>query len=412
MIRTLRIKFVMINMILVFLVLAAVFGALCVTSYRQVGRDNEMTLRMAASRAKEVEPPKMEVGKEPPETFVGAPVFVVQFDAGGNFMYVRTENMYIEQDEAAEIAQAAREAGGESGVLPEYNLRYAVVNKYGRDAIAFMDRHSERTALRNVVLISLASFAGALLAFFLISLYLSKWALKPVERALLQQRRFVANASHELKTPLTVILANTGILQKNGEATVQSQRQWIDSTQAEAQRMKRLVEDLVFLAKSDEAKTPAPFAPVQFGDLVYSVCLAFESLAYEKGISLETAGIEADVVLQGDAAQLRQLAAILVDNAVKYAARDSAVTVTLTKKQARVCLSVHNCGSPIPPNALPHLFDRFYRVDWSRAEGGYGLGLSIAKTIAELHHGRLWAANENDGVTFRAEFRDVPARRD
>ena len=120
MIRTLRIKFVMINMILVFLVLAAVFGALCVTSYRQVVRDNEMTLRMAASRAKEVEPPKMEVGKEPPETFVGAPVFVVQFDAGGNFMYVRTENMYIEQDEAAEIAQAAREAGGESGVLPEY----------------------------------------------------------------------------------------------------------------------------------------------------------------------------------------------------------------------------------------------------------------------------------------------------
>lgn len=112
MIRTLRIKFVMINMILVFLVLAAVFGALCVTSYRQVVRDNEMTLRMAASRAKEVEPPKMEVGKEPPETFVGAPVFVVQFDAGGNFMYVRTENMYIEQDEAAEIAQAAREAGG------------------------------------------------------------------------------------------------------------------------------------------------------------------------------------------------------------------------------------------------------------------------------------------------------------
>ena len=136
MIRTLRIKFVMINMILVFLVLAAVFGALCVTSYRQVVRDNEMTLRMAASRAKEVEPPKMEVGKEPPETFVGAPVFVVQFDAGGNFMYVRTENMYIEQDEAAEIAQAAREAGGESGVLPEYNLRYAVVNKYGRDASA------------------------------------------------------------------------------------------------------------------------------------------------------------------------------------------------------------------------------------------------------------------------------------
>ncbi len=412
MIRTLRIKFVLINMILVFLVLAAVFGALCVTSYRQVVRDNEMTLRMAASRAKDVEPPKMEVGKEPPESFVGAPVFVAQFDAGGNFMYVRTENMYIEQDEAAAIAQAARTDGKESGVLPEYNLRYVVVNKYGRDSIAFMDRHSERTALRNVVLISLASFAGALLAFFLISLYLSKWALRPVERALLQQRRFVADASHELKTPLTVILANIGILQKNGEATVNAQRQWIESTRAEAERMKRLVEDLVFLAKSDEAKTPAPFAAVQFGDLVYSVCLAFESLAYEKGIRLDTSGIEPDVVLTGDAAQLRQLVAVLVDNAVKYAVQDSAVTVTLTKKQSRICLAVHNVGSPIPPNALAHLFDRFYRADWARAEGGYGLGLAIAKTIADLHHGRLWAENCDDGVTFRAEFRDVPVRRD
>ena len=108
----------------------------------------------------------------------------------------------------------------------------------------------------------------------------------------------------------------------------------------------------------------------------------------------------------------RQLVAVLVDNAVKYAVQDSAVTVTLTKKQSRICLAVHNVGSPIPPNALAHLFDRFYRADWARAEGGYGLGLAIAKTIADLHHGRLWAENCDDGVTFRAEFRDVPVRRD
>ena len=146
-------------------------------------------------------------------------------------------------------------------------------------------------------------------------------------------------------------------------------------------------------------------------DLVYSVCLAFESLAYEKGIRLDTSGIEPDVVLTGDAAQLRQLVAVLVDNAVKYAVQDSAVTVTLTKKQSRICLAVHNVGSPIPPNALAHLFDRFYRADWARAEGGYGLGLAIAKTIADLHHGRL-GRKLRRRRTFRAEFRDVPVRRD
>ena len=204
------------------------------------------------------------------------------------------------------------------------------------------------------------------------------------------RRRFVSDASHELKTPLTVILANTGLVLSHPEDTVAAQSKWLEYTHDEAEQMKELVDDLLFLAKSDAARQPAARAETAMNEVALGCLLPFESVAFEAGVALEHR-ITPGLSLRGDEGQLRRLVMILLDNAVKYAGPGGTVTLTLERHQERLRLAVHNTGEPIPPEHLPHLFERFYRVDAARnrSGGGYGLGLAIARSIVEGHHGRL-----------------------
>jgi signal transduction histidine kinase len=256
---------------------------------------------------------------------------------------------------------------------------------------------TEKAIVRTSVLVSLFSLAISLSAFFAISLFLSKWVLKPVEEAWQRQKRFVADASHELKTTLSVIMANLGLLR---EAEGADAAKWIENTEAEAQRMKKLVNSLLFLAKSDDAKKPADHQITSLSDLAQSSALSFEAVAFERKISIE-ANIAPGVNVLGDEAQLRQLAGILLDNAAKYSHEGSTVTVSLSAKQSKAALSVHNWGEPLAPEDLDRVFDRFYRADKSRANEGYGLGLSIAQSVASLHNGKITAiSSEASGTAF------------
>ena len=238
--------------------------------------------------------------------------------------------------------------------------------------------------------------------FFFLSLFLSSLALRPTERAWQQQRQFVADASHELKTPLTVILANTGIVLSHKEDTVASQLKWLEYTHEEAVQMKGLVDDLLFLAKSDHTNHSIVRCQLSMSQLVLGCLLLFESVAFEAGITLES-DIAPDLTLQGDEGQLRRLVMILLDNAVKYAGAEGTVRLELERHQERVRLSVHNTGAPIPPEHLPHLFERFYRADAARdrSRGGYGLGLAIAKSIVDGHRGKISVTSTAEsGTTF------------
>ena len=211
------------------------------------------------------------------------------------------------------------------------------------------------------------------------------------ERELDRQRMAFFNAaSHELKTPLTVILANAGILLAHSGDMADGQRKWVEYIQAEAQRMKSLVEDLLFLARSDDRRSPLRLQTVSFSDLAWEALLPFESVAFEAGVALDSQ-ITPDLELLGDPEQLRRLVAILVDNAVKYAGPRGSASLILRPQGDEAVLSVHNTGEPIPPEHLPRLFERFYRTDSDRArsQGGYGLGLSIAKSIVDGHRGRI-----------------------
>lgn len=269
--------------------------------------------------------------------------------------------------------------------------------------IAFVDRSLEINTLTSLVKTSLLVGFGSLLAFFLISLFLGKWALRPVEKAWLQQKQFVADASHELKTPLTVIRANADIVLSHPQETVQEQAQWIEYIQAEANRMTTLVNNLLFLARTDEAKSSIIMSSINLSDIVWGCVLPFEPVAFEQDKTLQT-DIVPGLYVIGDENQIKQLLGILLDNACKYSGQRGTISVKLTKNsEHKVILAVNNTGSYIPPDQQEQIFERFFRLDKSRSRehGGYGLGLAIARSIVRMHNGKISVqSTQETGTTF------------
>ena len=260
--------------------------------------------------------------------------------------------------------------------------------------IAFMDSTFEQATLRALVRICLLIGGGALLVLLGLSWLLSGFVTRPVARTWQNQQQFLSDASHELKTPLTVILSSADLLK---ETAREEQRQYVDNISVESRRMRALVEDMLTLSRTESGRA-APFAPVDLSDLVTDAALRFEPVAFEAGHPLQY-DIQNDVSLSGDRQQLDQLLDILLDNAVKYAAAGAPIRLTLDISGKNAVLAVENPGEPIPADKLPHLFERFYRVDDARSgTDGFGLGLSIAQQIVQRHRGTIAAASDN-GVT-------------
>ena len=420
MIKRLRKKFILTNMLLVALVLITVFGVLVGYNYQRLVRQSEEAMRTALKWSDDAPPPVFQFGASHEEEmeeqgeerrFTMVPVFVVLLDEDGGPAQVTGGNNVEVSDQV--VAQAVAAATEESGAISGLNPRYLQDTDRGGEnsRIAFADMGWETDSLWPLIRSSLLVGALALGGFFVISLMLSGLALKPAEEAWEQQRRFVADASHERKTPLTVILTNTGILLAHSGDTIAQQQKWVEYIRDEAQRMRALVEDLLFLAKSDAGKETSPVtAPVDVSELTWSALLPFEPVAFEQGVEMESEiadqltvqGNADQLTVQGNADQLRRLVAILLDNAVKYAGNGGRVKLVLSRpERGGVCLTVHNTGPAIPPEHLPHLFERFYRADDSRARtsGGYGLGLAIAKRIVDGHGGSITVSSREDAGT-------------
>ena len=221
------------------------------------------------------------------------------------------------------------------------------------------------------------------------SVLLSRWLVRPVEESWRRQQQFVADASHELKTPLTVLLADADILLGHPDDTIRSQSRWVEHLRDEGLRMKGLVEDLLFLARGDAGDRERPRGRVELSQVCEGCVMSFEPLAFEAGLVLESSVVPG-VGVTGDGEELRRLCAILLDNACKYCGPGGTVRVTL-EGGGEAALTVHNTGEPIPAEDQAHLFERFYRADAARGreKGGYGLGLSIAAAIVERHGGKI-----------------------
>lgn len=295
------------------------------------------------------------------------------------------------------------------GTLPKSHVMWKKAETPFGVRIAMADTTNIDANFKKQIIKTVGIGAVALLGLFVLANLLARWALKPVERAWEQQHQFVADASHELKTPLAVILANMQILKKDQAQFPEADQRWITSTTEEAERMRKLVEELLELARTDEgADTARRNDDIDFSDIVEGEAMQFDAVAFERGCTIEEQ-VEPGLHVLGDAEQLERLTKTLVDNACKYAPENSTIYVALVKHTGYAQLNVtnQNQGTPISEEDLAHLFDRFYRSDKARARqtGGFGLGLAIARGIAESHGGKIWATSTAEvGTTFSVKL--------
>ena len=242
-----------------------------------------------------------------------------------------------------------------------------------------------------------------MVVFFGISILLSHWVIRPVATAWDQQRQFVSDASHELKTPLAVIMANAELMQGE-EASEEDRKTYSGNILGMTYQMRSLVENMLEMARVDNGTVKMDFAAVDFSQFVSDAVLSFQLLYEEKGMGLRCAAADG-IQIQGSEQHLYQVMDVLMDNALKYSTPGGMVRVDLTSNTRTCTLSVASPGEPISGEDLKKIFKRFYRADKARAmDGSYGLGLSIAESIVEAHKGRIWAESANGYNTFFVQF--------
>lgn len=446
MLKKLRLKFIALNMGTIAVVLVAAFTAIVVINWQQSVATVSATMQTAIERAAQansgfggmMEEYALEDGlsgiapgdsaeedsnKDSGETSNGStppeiggelnrqsfiPVAVYRVEKDGSLTALSMVTTASISEDVLEQARTVLDGAAEgSSTIDSLGLRYVKAVVDGTTYLAFTDISS--TSSWQTLALTLTGIGIVVLLIFLaISVLFSRWALRPVENAWNSQRQFVADASHELKTPLTVILANSSILMENPNATVGSQSQWIEGTQAEAQRMKGLVDDMLELARLD-AETPYSHELVDFAKLTEGCLLQFESLAYERGVSLDSS-IAENINVMGNSSRLLQLVGTLIDNGSKYAGHGGNVFVLLEREGSSARLSVTNDGDVIPAESLPHVFDRFWRADEARdrsasGESSYGLGLAIAQGIVQEHNGDITVTSSTEaGTTFTVKL--------
>ena len=416
MLKKLRKQFIATNMFLVSVVILVVFSVLMLISYNYEKGQSVDALQLVLQKMANTDASNLteKILTESPQDVasgsgmnnrVQTVVIMTETDNMGNIIYSEIRsNVMISQSVLNKITSYALTSNEDVGTIAKYSLRYLREPiEQGGYRIAFADISTENATLtfmlRVYILCGLVIFS----ILFLISDYMAHKAITPVEKSWNNQNRFVADASHELKTPLTVILANMDIMLASPESSVEEQKKWIDNTKSEARRMTQLVNDMLFLAKSDAAVEQSyNFMPVNMSHVVEDCVLTFESVAFEKGVDLSS-HVKPNIVINADEAKLKQVVMVLLDNAAKYVDEKGKIFVLLDSNSKHVKLVVSNTGTPIPKEKQSHVFERFYRADESRARerGGYGLGLSIAGNIIQQHNGKLSLEySDNRGTGF------------
>ena len=391
MLKKLRLRFVGINMAIVLVILCTIFGVLLHTTHANLERETvDMITAVAA------DPLQLNW----PDTSSRLPYFTVRISPYGSVRVSGTSYLDLSDEQVlSSIVTEALRSGDEQGLLRDYSLRYLRTAWRGNEYIVFADISSANATMQNLwrscIFIGLCAAA----VFLAVSFLLALWAVKPVDKAWTQQKQFVSDASHELKTPLTVILTSAEMLRDPSYSEPERQR-FAESILTMSHQMRGLVESLLELARVDNGAVKKVFAPLDLSALTLDAVLPFEALFFEKGLTLETA-VEPGITARGSAQHLRQIVEILLDNAVKYSAPGT-VRVELKKAGHDKCaLSVETPGEPLSSEECKNVFKRFYRADRARAmDHSYGLGLSIAESIVTEHGGKIRCEGKETGNIF------------
>ena len=266
--------------------------------------------------------------------------------------------------------------------------------------IDFLDITDSRATLRNLLVTFSIVGVTSFIAIFFVSLFYANRSIKPISTMWESQRKFVADASHELKTPLSVILANYDVLIANENETVESQKEWLSYIKTSIGRMTELINHLLMLAKTEDSGVAIEKEIFSVSELAHEIADSMEAAARKKCLSFSKE-IEPQLSFNGSREMTSQILDILLENAIKYVENKGTITLSLRKKPQQLVLVVENSGEGIPEVHLSKIFDRFYRVDDGRGreEGGFGLGLSIVKALVENLNGEIEVESEIGELT-------------
>ena len=405
----LRNRFLIVNLATISVMMLIAFGSIYTITYRDVQTDIVMDLHRITDSSQK--PP----GKlDHPRTFDPANP-LTPTDNGpmdnGKFLAERSVSFVIQTDKEWNKTSATSKFEIDSEV---YTLALEKAQSMNKDigqfnldgshwafdvqptnegyTIVFLDVTARQDILTNLIYTFAVVGSVMLIALYFTSRFFANRSIRPVKEAFDKQKQFIADASHELKTPLAIINTNTDVLLSNPEDTIHNQAKWLHYIKSETERMARLTSDLLYLTQMDDSKTNMIFTRFNISDAVENIMLTMEAVIFEKNVSLDYE-IEPELTVHGNIEQIKQVVMILLDNAVKYTNPKGSMSISLKKQHNEVILSVTNTGEGIAPEHLTRIFDRFYRTDSSRArkQGGYGLGLAIAKSIIEQHKGRIYA---------------------
>lgn len=390
MIKRLKIKFVFVNMLIVTVMLAIIFGAVMIFTKNELENQSVQAMRSSASMILRPKPPegnRNDIMRQP--CFMLIEASDGQLSAEGFSRYDLTDKEFLSKLSAAVSDK-------ESGIIDAYELRYLRLESRDIKITAFTDISFEKSVIKSLVKNCAAIGGISFTVFLIISLLLSNWVVKPAERAWNEQRQFVADASHELKTPLTVIMTNAEMLREDNFSE-EKRRQFSESILTMSKQMRGLTENLLELARVDNGSVKMTFSPVDLSGLVTDAVLPFEPLYFEKGLELQCQS-EDGIFVKGDHDYLLRTVDILLDNAMKYSHPDTTVKISLERHGTHAVLSVENHGDTMSKEELKNIFKRFYRADKARSMNhSYGLGLSIAENIVKEHNGKI-KAESSEGL--------------
>lgn len=333
--------------------------------------------------------------------FMDLDVYVIRFDGDMNVISVYN---YSDDDLTSDdIVNITKEYNKSYSRLEQINLftaKYVLLMNSRNELIIINIENINSKLVFSLELSILIFILLELLTFYIVKL-LTNWLIKPVEDAFEKQKQFIVDASHELKTPLSVIMTSAECLSKNP-----NEKKWLDNIQFETERMNKLVLDLLNLAKYDNSYDHRVLSVIDLSKLIEKSVLTFESLIYDKGLNLKY-HIDQDVNFKCVNSEIKQLIEILVDNAIKHAYDKSTITINLVKKKDEISLVVKNRGDKIPKEEKTKIFERFYRSDNSRNrnENRFGLGLAIAKNIVLNHNGKIYVECKNGYTSFISTFK-------
>lgn len=361
------------------------------TATDEAGSDKKSTDQKSTDKQKN---PPDNIGKDhmgfSKETPFETRYFTVTLDSDGNISDCDTGKVAsVDEDSAKEYASDVYTSGKTNGFSDIY--RYRVTETEDGTMIVFVDCRQEIATVKNFAVNSFGISTLGLAAVFVLVVFFSKLVFRPVAESYKKQKQFITDASHELKTPLTIIDANTEIIEMdNGES------QWTKSIRNQVRRLTAMTQQLITLSKLDEGEVNGEKTKFSLSDALVDCVQPFETPAMMQNKTIET-DIADGIMLNGEEKTIRQLFDILLDNAVKYSMSDSTIRVQLYTKGNKTILTVWNETEPIPQGNLDQVFERFYRLDEARnsEKGGSGIGLSVAKAVVTAHKGKISAFSED-----------------